>query len=169
MDGSLDWENSYPDVIANGAVAPPDSLAAVKGQVSLSPATTLYITALSVVLNSRTDDSLHGVYRELHSCSCRACSCKQPTQPICEAGCSNGNRVFAALSCMCVCSLAAAVRMGTNLHILSTLQRRVHNSVTRPQAEVATKAERVLTWKLECNNVCHTKCWSLHLVCMHNT
>ncbi|DBB06443.1 TPA: hypothetical protein ACH3X1_012001 [Trebouxia sp. C0004] len=32
VDGSLDWENSYPDVIANGAVAPPDSLAAVKGQ-----------------------------------------------------------------------------------------------------------------------------------------
>lgn len=38
VDGSLDWENSYPDVIANGAVAPADSLAAVKGQVSLSPA-----------------------------------------------------------------------------------------------------------------------------------
>lgn len=41
VDGSLDWENSYPDVIANGAVAPADSLAAVKGQVSLSPASIL--------------------------------------------------------------------------------------------------------------------------------
>lgn len=71
VDGSLDWENSYPDVIANGAVAPPDSLAAVKGQVYSSPASALPI--LPVVLNSHTADSSPGGCGELHSCSCRAC------------------------------------------------------------------------------------------------
>jgi len=59
--------------------------------------------------------------------------------------------VFAALAYMCVFSLGCScAQVQTCMKEGSTLQRRMHNTVTMLQAEVATNVECVLTWKPEC-------------------